>query len=142
MKICFVKLPYKLPVRLLINLHCNIPLVPVDEGRKFCERLYERTFRKGNFITHHFIQSIDDSRMSRESLGSWNALCESIETVLKEAKKKKRKFMEYVTPQISLKNFDPQKDKGFVGTIKLHFTPSLQVFKPHWSQWYSCGQSR
>lgn len=54
-KICFVKLPYKLPVRLLINLHCNIPLVPVDEGRKFCERLYERTFRKGNFITHHFI---------------------------------------------------------------------------------------
>ena len=31
---------------------------------------------------------------------------------------KKRKFVETVELQISLKNYDPQKDKRFSGTVK------------------------
>ena len=39
--------------------------------------------------------------------------------VLKHAKEtKKRKFMETIDLQIGLKNYDPQKDKRFSGTVK------------------------
>merc|ERR1712209_310632 len=36
---------------------------------------------------------------------------------------KKRKFMETVDLQIGLKNYDPQKDKRFSGTVKLKHIP-------------------
>jgi len=36
---------------------------------------------------------------------------------------KKRKFLESVELQISLKNYDPQKDKRFSGTVKLKHIP-------------------
>ena len=39
--------------------------------------------------------------------------------MLKNAKEtKKRKFMETIDLQIGLKNYDPQKDKRFSGTVK------------------------
>ena len=34
------------------------------------------------------------------------------------AEEKKRKFLETVDLQIGLKNYDPQKDKRFSGTVK------------------------
>ena len=45
-------------------------------------------------------------------------LRESIDVVLKQSQEKKRKFTESVELQISLKNYDPQKDKRFAGTVK------------------------
>ena len=36
---------------------------------------------------------------------------------------KHRKFLEMVELQISLKNYDPQKDKRFSGTVRLKSTP-------------------
>jgi len=36
---------------------------------------------------------------------------------------KKRKFLETVELQIALKNYDPQKDKRFSGTVKLRYIP-------------------
>ena len=42
-----------------------------------------------------------------------------MDSVLKGAKEKKRKFRETVELQIVLKNYDPQKDKRFSGTVKL-----------------------
>merc|ERR1711983_492737 len=39
------------------------------------------------------------------------------------AEEKKRKFLETVDPQIGLKNYDPQKDKRFSGTVKLKHIP-------------------
>merc|ERR1712117_317131 len=36
---------------------------------------------------------------------------------------KKRKFLESVDLQIGLKNYDPQKDKRFSGTVKLKYVP-------------------
>ena len=43
--------------------------------------------------------------------------------VLEASSEKKRKFTETVELQIGLKNYDPQKDKRFSGTVKLPFTP-------------------
>ena len=48
-----------------------------------------------------------------------DSLRESIENILTYAKEtKKRKFLESVELQINLKNYDPQKDKRFAGTVK------------------------
>merc|ERR1711911_316596 len=58
------------------------------------------------------------SKINRDSLR------ESIENVLKFANEtKKRKFLESVELQINLKNYDPQKDKRFAGTVKLRHVP-------------------
>merc|ERR1712076_83813 len=53
-----------------------------------------------------------------------DSLRESIENILTYAKEtKKRKFLESVELQINLKNYDPQKDKRFAGTVKLRHVP-------------------
>merc|ERR1712098_365076 len=46
-----------------------------------------------------------------------------VATVLKHTQEKKRKFTETVDLQIGLKNYDPQKDKRFSGTVKLKHVP-------------------
>ena len=40
---------------------------------------------------------------------------------------KPRKFTETVELQVGLKNYDPQKDKRFSGTVKLPYTPRPQM---------------
>uniref|UniRef100_A0A493TGN3 Ribosomal protein L10a n=1 Tax=Anas platyrhynchos platyrhynchos TaxID=8840 RepID=A0A493TGN3_ANAPP len=49
------------------------------------------------------------SKVSRDTL------YEAVKEVLQGSKTKKRKFVETVELQISLKNYDPQKDKRFSG---------------------------
>merc|ERR1711893_170272 len=56
-----------------------------------------------------------------------DGLRESIDTVLKLSQEKKRKFTESVELQISLKNYDPQKDKRFAGTVKLRSIPKPKM---------------
>ncbi|MCM8651746.1 hypothetical protein MZO44_16835, partial [Lactiplantibacillus sp. E932] len=48
---------------------------------------------------------------------------EAVREVQAGARLKKRKFLETVELQISLKNYDPQKDKRFSGTVRLKTTP-------------------
>merc|ERR1712061_969806 len=61
---------------------------------------------------------INMSKMGKETL------FECVAEVLKNAKEtKKRKFMETIDLQIGLKNYDPQKDKRFSGTVKLRYVP-------------------
>ena len=43
--------------------------------------------------------------------------------VLEGSKAKERKFKETIELQVGLKNYDPQKDKRFSGTVKLPYTP-------------------
>merc|ERR1712149_83104 len=50
-------------------------------------------------------------------------LAECVSAVLKGSTEKKRKFLESVDLQIGLKNYDPQKDKRFSGTVKLKHIP-------------------
>jgi large subunit ribosomal protein L10Ae len=45
-------------------------------------------------------------------------LYECINTVLQGSADKKRKFRETIELQVALKNYDPQKDKRFNGTIR------------------------
>ncbi len=49
---------------------------------------------------------------------SKETLYECVQEVLKNAQAKKRKFVETIDLQIGLKNYDPQKDKRFSGTVK------------------------
>merc|ERR1712029_878617 len=44
----------------------------------------------------------------------------------KNSQEKKRKFTETIDLQIGLKNYDPQKDKRFSGTVKLKHVPKLK----------------
>ncbi|XP_065159104.1 large ribosomal subunit protein uL1 [Atheta coriaria] len=48
---------------------------------------------------------------------------ECVGAVLKNSKQNRRKFLETVEIQIGLKNYDPQKDKRFSGTVKLKNIP-------------------
>jgi large subunit ribosomal protein L10Ae len=61
------------------------------------------------------------SKVSRESL------MEAVNAVLQQSQEKKRKFTETVELQIALKNYDPQKDKRFSGTVKLRHIPRPQM---------------
>jgi len=54
-------------------------------------------------------------------------LREAIAGVLQGAKDKQRKFTETVELQIGLKNYDPQKDKRFSGSVKLPYCPRPQL---------------
>jgi len=49
-------------------------------------------------------------------------ITEAINTIL-AADRKKRKFQETVELQIGLKDYDPQKDKRFAGTVRLPNIP-------------------
>merc|ERR1712198_742218 len=58
------------------------------------------------------------SKLSREALN------EAVAAVLTHAnQEKKRKFTETVELQVALKNYDPQRDKRFAGTVKLKHIP-------------------
>lgn len=48
---------------------------------------------------------------------------ENVKQLLEASEKKKRNFLETVELQIGLKNYDPQRDKRFSGTIKLPEVP-------------------
>merc|ERR1711997_169752 len=54
---------------------------------------------------------------------SKETLYECVAAVLKGSKDKPRKFLESVDLQIGLKNYDPQKDKRFSGTVRLKHIP-------------------
>ncbi|KAB0368198.1 hypothetical protein FD755_019964 [Muntiacus reevesi] len=58
-----------------------------------------------------------DSKVSRDTL------YEAAREVLHGNQCKCRKFLETLELQISLKNYDPQKDKRFLGTVRLMSTP-------------------
>lgn len=57
------------------------------------------------------------SKVSKETL------FECVNGVLAASKEKPRKFKETVELQIALKNYDPQKDKRFSGTVRLKNIP-------------------
>ena len=60
---------------------------------------------------------MSSSKISRDTLN------ECVGEVLKQSQEKKRKFRETIELQIALKNYDPQKDKRFSGTVRFlkHF---------------------
>ncbi|KAJ1853559.1 60S ribosomal protein L10A [Coemansia sp. RSA 486] len=51
------------------------------------------------------------------------AVREEVKAILAASNEKKRNFVETIELQIGLKNYDPQRDKRFSGTIKLPSIP-------------------
>lgn len=49
---------------------------------------------------------------------SKDTLLECVNSLIQNSTDKKRNFLETVELQIGLKNYDPQKDKRFSGTVK------------------------
>merc|ERR1711865_1057761 len=62
-------------------------------------------------------QSLKMSKLSAD------VLRECISAILEASKEKGRKFTETIELQIGLKNYDPQKDKRFSGTVQLPHIP-------------------
>ncbi|KAH7666852.1 Ribosomal protein L1/ribosomal biogenesis protein [Dioscorea alata] len=56
-----------------------------------------------------------------------DVLIEAITQVVGDAKAKKRNFTETIELQIGLKNYDPQKDKRFSGSVKLPHIPRANL---------------
>lgn len=54
---------------------------------------------------------------------SKDQLYDVVNSVLNGVKEKPRKFKETIELQIALKNYDPQKDKRFSGTVRLKSIP-------------------
>lgn len=52
-----------------------------------------------------------------------DAMREAISGIYSDSKEKQRKFTETIELQIGLKNYDPQKDKRFSGSVKLPHIP-------------------
>ncbi|CAH9071676.1 unnamed protein product [Cuscuta epithymum] len=52
-----------------------------------------------------------------------DAVREAISQLMGDSKEKNRKFTETIELQIGLKNYDPQKDKRFSGSVKLPHVP-------------------
>ena len=52
-----------------------------------------------------------------------DVLRDAISSIMNDAKTKGRKFTETIELQIGLKNYDPQKDKRFSGSVKLPHIP-------------------
>ncbi|TMS15898.1 Fanconi anemia group E protein [Larimichthys crocea] len=69
------------------------------------------------------LKRITHSKVSRDTL------YEAVKEVLQGSLGKPRKFVETVELQISLKNYDPQKDKRFSGTVRF----DLLLFHPAFS---------
>ncbi|PVU92521.1 hypothetical protein BB561_003760 [Smittium simulii] len=55
------------------------------------------------------------------------AVRDSVQIILNESVANKRKFTETIELQIGLKNYDPQRDKRFSGTVKLPYIPRPQM---------------
>merc|ERR1712121_499424 len=70
-------------------------------------RVSSRTYRS----------TMSGSKINRDTL------YEQVADMLQQSKDKNRKFTESVELQIMLKNYDPQKDKRFSGTVKLPNVP-------------------
>merc|ERR1711915_261502 len=64
-----------------------------------------------------------EGRAAKMSKVSRDTLYEAVKEVLSSSATKPRKFVETVELQISLKNYDPQKDKRFSGTVRLKTLP-------------------
>ncbi|KAK9170408.1 hypothetical protein Syun_002548 [Stephania yunnanensis] len=68
-------------------------------------------------------QSVVELKKAKSRRYESDVLREAITQIVGDAKEKKRNFTETIELQIGLKNYDPQKDKRFSGSVKLPHIP-------------------
>jgi len=71
-----------------------------------------------------------------------SAVRESIRTVRLGSEEKKRKFQETVELQIGLKNYDPQRDKRFSGSVRLPNIPRPKMSVCILGDAFHCDQAK
>ncbi|GER36560.1 ribosomal protein [Striga asiatica] len=86
---------------------CPGVLIRIEFGKK--QDFNHEPLMRSDCIVHSKLQS--------------EALREAISVITAECKEKKRNFTETIELQIGLKNYDPQKDKRFSGSVKLPHIP-------------------
>uniref|UniRef100_F6HKK9 Ribosomal protein n=3 Tax=Vitis TaxID=3603 RepID=F6HKK9_VITVI len=79
--------------------------------------VYSPLLLSGSYQTVEKQKAVAMSKLQSE------ALREAITQIVGDAKEKKRNFIETIELQIGLKNYDPQKDKRFSGSVKLPHIP-------------------
>ena len=82
--------------------------------------LFVKIYKKTRALMHHAINCFIFPCFSK--LQS-DALREAIASITNDSREKQRKFVETIELQIGLKNYDPQKDKRFSGSVKLPHIP-------------------
>lgn len=87
--------------------------------KQFWSYIIDDQFHRHNFWFRSVF--LFTSKLNRDTL------YECVAAVLQGSKDKPRKFQETVELQIALKNYDPQKDKRFSGTIKLKKIPKPKM---------------
>ncbi|CAO3683977.1 unnamed protein product [Umbelopsis ramanniana] len=73
---------------------------------------------------------------------SVSAVRESVRAVLAQSEEKKRNFVETIELQIGLKNYNPQRDKRFSGTIKLPNVPRPKMSVCVLGDAFHCNQAK
>ena len=100
---------YKLPFPVDTIQHKSWRKLPLDIILKICKLSSSCNHKRFNVSFPTFSRS----KVSKDTL------FECVREVMKySTETKKRKFTETIDLQIGLKNYDPQKDKRFSGTIK------------------------
>ncbi|RYR53237.1 hypothetical protein Ahy_A06g028248 isoform B [Arachis hypogaea] len=79
--------------------------------------------KHNNLLWRHLKHQTSAALLLTMSKLQSDALREAISQLVANANEKKRKFTETVELQIGLKNYDPQKDKRFSGSVKLPHIP-------------------
>ncbi|CDY30543.1 BnaA04g15900D [Brassica napus] len=82
----------------------------------------KRRVRVSSASPLRFRDSFSREKLKMSKLQS-EALREAITTIKGKSEDKKRNFVETIELQIGLKNYDPQKDKRFSGSVKLPHIP-------------------
>lgn len=99
-------------------IRVDLPIIRKILHREGLERLYCVYFAFGCVSVVLLLAVLSRCVWFLYSKLSRDTLTESVAAVLQYSQEKKRKFRETVELQISLKNYDPQKDKRFSGTVK------------------------
>ncbi|MQM03326.1 hypothetical protein Taro_036109 [Colocasia esculenta] len=91
------------------------PLRPSGAGAgRRCQASFEYSI---DSLSNHIVNVVLYSKLQSD------VLREAISQLTTDSKEKKRKFTETIELQIGLKNYDPQKDKRFGGSVKLPHMP-------------------
>lgn len=85
-------------------------------------------FYRSDFWSHKYYARVFLSCGNCRSKVSRDTLYECVNSVLQHSQEKKRNFLETIELQIGLKNYDPQKDKRFSGTVKYVLTWLWGIF--------------
>ncbi|KAG1569207.1 hypothetical protein G6F50_006590 [Rhizopus delemar] len=88
-------------------------IMEIDEHMKYTFLQFDPAPRKGE---PHVTRRTPDYFLYKVSA---SAVRDIVNEILKGSEEKKRNFTETIELQIGLKNYDPQRDKRFSGTIKL-----------------------